>query len=162
MKNLLPDLVNKKEKLISLIIQGRPDALILPGGNTWTETILVDQPILKIVERFLKEGILVAAICGATMGLAQAGLLNSYWHTSNDLEYLKMICPNYTGEKYYKMEPAVTDGNLITASGIAPLEFSVQVLKSLGVFSPKTLDAWYSLNKTYEAKYFHELMDSIQ
>ena len=136
------------------------DALILPGGNTWTETM--HQPILKIAQRCLKEGILVAAICGATMGLAQTGLLNSHWHTSNDLEYLKMMCPTYTGEKYYKMESVVTDGKLITASGIAPLEFSVHVLKSLGVFSSKTLDAWYSLNKTHETKYFYELMNSIQ
>lgn len=136
------------------------DTLILPGGDTWTETI--HQPILKIFERCLKEGILVAAICGATMGLAQTGLLNSRPHTSNDLEYLKMICPTYTGEKYYKMESAVTDGKLITASGIAPLEFSVHVLKALGVFSSKTLDAWYSLNKTHESKYFYELMNSIQ
>jgi len=136
------------------------DTLILPGGETWTETI--HEPILTIVERCLKEGTLVAAICGATMGLAQKGLLNSRPHTSNDLEYLKMICPTYTGEKYYKMESAVTDGKLITASGIAPLEFSVQVLKAMGVFSSKTLDAWYSLNKSHESKYFYELMDSIQ
>ncbi|MXO80831.1 MULTISPECIES: type 1 glutamine amidotransferase family protein [unclassified Paenibacillus] len=136
------------------------DTLILPGGDTWTETI--HQPILKIAERCLEEGIWVAAICGATMGLAQAGLLNSRWHTSNDLEYLKMICPNYTGENYYKVESAVTDGKLITASGTAPLEFSVHVLKALGVFSSKTLEAWYSLNKTRESKYYYELMNSIQ
>lgn len=136
------------------------DTLILPGGNTWTETI--HQPILKIAERCLEEGIWVAAICGATMGLAQAGLLNSRWHTSNDLEYLKMICPTYTGENYYKVESAVTDGKLITASGTAPLEFSVHVLKALGVFSSKTLEAWYSLNKTRESKYYYELMNSIQ
>ena len=118
------------------------------------------QPILKIADRCLKEGILVAAICGATIGLAQAGFLNSQWHTSNDLEYLKMICPTYMGEKYYKMESVVTDGKLITATGIAPLEFSVQVLKALGVFSSRTLNAWYSLNKTQEPKYFYELMSS--
>jgi len=136
------------------------DTLILPGGETWTETI--HQPILKIAQRCLEEGILVAAICGATTALAQTGLLNTRWHTSNDLAYLKMICPTYTGEEYYKMESAVTDEKLITASGIAPLEFSVHVLKALGVFSSKTLDAWYSLNKTQESKYFYELMDSIQ
>ncbi|WP_431087549.1 type 1 glutamine amidotransferase family protein [Paenibacillus sp. 8b26] len=136
------------------------DILILPGGDTWAETI--HQPILKIVERCLEEGIWVAAICGATMGLAQTGLLNSRWHTSNDLEYLKMTCPTYTGEKYYKMESVVTDGKLITASGTAPLEFSVHVLKALGVFSSKTLEAWYSLNKTHKPKYFYELMNSIQ
>ncbi|MDQ7092907.1 type 1 glutamine amidotransferase family protein [Desulfosporosinus sp. PR] len=135
------------------------EALILPGGDTWTE--IIHQPILKIAARCLKESILVAAICGATMGLAQNGLLNSRWHTSNDLEYLKMICPAYRGEKYYKMESAVTDEKLITASGIAPLEFSAHVLKALGVFSAKTLAAWYSLNKTHESKYFYALINSI-
>lgn len=136
------------------------DALILPGGNTWTEAIHV--PILKMAEKCVKEGIVVGAICGATIGLAQAGLLESRWHTSNDLAYLKMICPSYTGEDYYKVESAVTDGNLITASGVAPLEFSVHVLKALDVFSPKTLDAWYRLNKTHEPEHFYELMNSIQ
>jgi putative intracellular protease/amidase len=136
------------------------NALILPGGNTWTEAIHV--PILKIAEMCLKEGIVVGAICGATLGLAQAGLLDSRWHTSNDLAYLKMICPSYTGEEYYKVESAVTDGKLITASGVAPLEFSVHVLKALDVFSPKTLDAWYRHNKSLEPKYFYELMNSIQ
>lgn len=138
----------------------KSDLLILPGGNTWTETI--HHPLLKIVERCLKEGIWVAAICGATMGLAQAGLLDSRGHTSNDLQYLKMVCPAYTGENYYKMESAVTDGNLITASGIAPLEFSVQILTALDVFSPKTLDAWYNLYKTNDSKYYFELMNSLQ
>lgn len=136
------------------------DTLILPGGETWTEAI--HQPILHIVEKCLKEGTLVAAICGATMGLAQSGLLNSRQHTSNDLEYLKMVCPAYKGEEHYKMESVVTDGNLITASGIAPLEFTVHVIEALGVYSAKTLDAWYGLYKTHESKYFYELMESVQ
>lgn len=152
--NILPDM-----KLDELSIKSI-DALILPGGNTWTEAM--HHTVLKIAKRCLEEGILVAAICGATMGLAQAGLLDSGSHTSNDLEYLKMVCPTYMGENYYKMESAVTDGHLITASGIAPLEFTVHVLKALDVFSSETLDAWYSLNKTYEPKYFYELMQSIQ
>ncbi|WP_349947529.1 type 1 glutamine amidotransferase family protein [Lacrimispora sp. BS-2] len=132
------------------------DALILPGGDTWTET--VHDPILSMAEQCLKEGIAVAAICGATIGLARKGLLDSNWHTSNDLEYLKMICPGYRGEQYYKQESAVTDGNLITASGIAPLEFSLHVLKALNVFSVKTLDAWYNLYRTRKSEYFYELM----
>jgi putative intracellular protease/amidase len=136
------------------------DALILPGGNTWTEQ--VHDPILSMAEQFLKEGIIVAAICGATIGLARKGLLDSSRHTSNDLGYLKMICPGYEGEQYYKQEPAVADGNLITASGIAPLEFSLHILKALDVFSAKTLDSWYHLYKTHKAEYFYELMDSIQ
>lgn len=135
-------------------------ALILPGGNTWTESI--HQPVIQMVEQCLKEDAVVGAICGATIGLAQNGILNQRWHTSNNLEYLKMICPNYTGEEYYKKELAITDGNLITASGIAPLEFTLHILKALDVFLAQTLNAWYNLYKTSDSKYFHELMGSIQ
>lgn len=135
-------------------------ALILPGGNTWTETI--HAPIIKMAEEYLEKGIVVGAICGATIRLAMEGVLNKRAHTSNDLGYLKMVCPSYDGEKYYKHECVVTDGSLITASGIAPLEFTLHILKILELFSPQTLDSWYNLYKTQDAKYFFELMNSIQ
>ena len=67
-------------------------------------------------------GAMVAAICGATAGLANSGYLDSRKHTSNDLAYMKMVCPHYKGEPFYEMGPAVSDGNLVTASGAAPLE----------------------------------------
>ena len=135
-------------------------ALILPGGNTWTEAI--HAPIIRMAEKYLEKGIVVGAICGATIGLAMKGVLNKRDHTSNDLGYLKMVCPNYDGEMYYKQECVVTDGSLITASGIAPLDFALHILKILDVFSPQTLDSWYNLYKTQESKYFFELMNSIK
>lgn len=135
------------------------DILILPGGNTWGTEI--HEPILKIAADAIQKNRIVAAICGSTIGLAKFGLLDLKKHTSNDLEYLKMIVPNYKGEKYYQTEVAVTDGNLITASGTAPLEFAMQVLKALDVFALATLDAWYNLYKTQDSKYFFELMNSI-
>lgn len=151
---ILPDIGHKE-----FIIEDAA-ALILPGGNTWTESI--HDPILKKTEECLQKGAIVGAICGATMGLAEKGMLNNRWHTSNDLGFLKMTCPNYKAEMYYKQEPAVTDGNLITASGIAPLEFTVHMLKKLDVFSLETLDSWYNLYRTQEPKYFYELISSIQ
>lgn len=135
------------------------DVIILPGGNTWMDTI--HDPLLKKVTDAIEKGTVVAAICGATVRLAKMGLLDSIQHTSNDLQYLKMICPDYTGETYYQTEPAVTDGNVVTASGIAPLEFTMHVLKKLDVFTPETLQAWYNLNRTQESTYFYELMNSI-
>lgn len=136
------------------------DVIVLPGGDTWIEKI--HAPILETVSRCLKEGTVVAAICGATLGLARMGLLDSRSHTSNNLEYLKMICPDYNGEKYYEIKPAVTDGNLITASGIAPLEFTMEVLKVLDVIAPETLLSWFNLYQTQEPKYFYELMNSLK
>ncbi|MNI30668.1 putative protease YdeA [compost metagenome] len=76
-------------------ILGSTDVLILPGGETWGESI--HEPILQKASKSLEEGTVVAAICGATLGLAKVGLLDSRRHTSNNLEYMKMICPNYRG-----------------------------------------------------------------
>ncbi|MFD2130824.1 type 1 glutamine amidotransferase family protein [Pseudogracilibacillus auburnensis] len=135
------------------------DLLVLPGGNTWGEDIHL--PILKKVGEALKLGTIVAAICGATEGLAKCGYLDSRKHTSNNLEYMKMVCPNYKGEKFHEMGPAVSSENLITASGTAPLEFALEVLKKLNVFAPDTLDSWYYLNKTSQPEYFFQLMDSL-
>lgn len=138
----------------------KTDALILPGGDTWLDKI--HEPIINKAKQCINDNILVAAICAATMGLAQNGLLDLRWHTSNDLGYLKAVCPNYKGEKYYKNEPVVKDGKLITATGVAPLEFTEHVLKALDVFSSETLEAWYKLYATHEPEYFYRLMKSIQ
>ncbi|KPL57711.1 type 1 glutamine amidotransferase family protein [Rossellomorea vietnamensis] len=136
----------------------REDLLILPGGSTWSEDI--HQPILERVGQALEHGTIVAAICGAVEGLANMGYLDTRKHTSNNLEYTKMVCPHY-GEALYESGPAVADGNLITASGIAPLEFAMEVLKKIDVFAPDTLHSWYHLNKTHEPQYFFQLMNSI-
>ncbi|KEZ54381.1 MULTISPECIES: type 1 glutamine amidotransferase family protein [Metabacillus] len=135
------------------------DLLILPGGTTWSEDI--HQPILERVGVALKLGTIVAAICGAVEGLANMGYLDARKHTSNNLEYTKMICPNYKGEKVYELGSAVSDENLVTASGIAPLEFAMEVLTKLDVLTPDALQSWYNLNKTHQSEYFFQLMNSI-
>jgi len=134
--------------------------LILPGGETWLEP--QQTGILNIAKEFLSNNILVVAICGATMGLAKAGCLEERAHTSNNLAYLKSVCPNYTGESFYKEEPAVIDNCLITASGTAPLQFAYLAIKHLGIYSEATLDAWYNLHLTHEDKYFYALMKSME
>ncbi|WP_044339270.1 type 1 glutamine amidotransferase family protein [Rossellomorea aquimaris] len=136
------------------------DLLILPGGTTWSEEI--HQPILERVGQALKLGMIVAAICGAIEALANIGYLDTRKHTSNNLEYTKMVCPHYKGETFYESGPAVADENLVTASGIAPLEFAMEVLKKIGVFTPDALHAWYNLNKTHKPEYFFQLMNSIK
>ncbi|MCR8747215.1 type 1 glutamine amidotransferase family protein [Romboutsia lituseburensis] len=133
------------------------DVLILPGGDTWISP--AHDIILEKTKEALVQRSVVAAICGATLGLAKKGLLDFRNHTSNDLEFLKMVIPSYNGEKYYKMESVVSDENLITASGIAPLEFTIHVLKVLDVFKEESLSSWLNLYKTNDSKYFFELMN---
>jgi len=133
--------------------------LVLPGGNTWLDPI--HAPIFPVVETFLEKNIPVAAICGATFGLAANGLLDDRAHTSNDLGYLKMCIPTYKGEARYVHEPVAYDRGLITASGISPLEFAQEILRKLDVMTPATLDAWYQLYRTHEAIHFFALMNSL-
>jgi putative intracellular protease/amidase len=147
------------EVLIKDIHPVQGDVLVLPGADTWLDP--AQEPALKVAGRLLYEGIPVAAICGATLGLANAGLLDNRPHTSNDPAALKMFCPNYRGENHYVNEPAVTDGNLITASGLAPVEFAYQVFRRLGVMTPATLEAWHGLFATWQPEYFYALMGSL-
>ena len=136
------------------------DLLILPGADTWlTEN---NDEIINFVKNNMGGDITIAAICGAAIALAYNGLLNEVKHTSENLDLLKMTCPNYKGEKYYCDTPAAADSNLITASGLAPLEFTYEIFKKTGIMEKNTAEAWYNLFKTREGKYFFELMNSTK
>jgi putative intracellular protease/amidase len=136
------------------------DFLILPGGDTWLEK--ENEEILIKSRMLIDNDMNVAAICGATIGLARHGALDSKLHTSSDKNYLKMVCPEYKGEEFYKDEVVVNDKNLITATGVAPIEFTYEVIRTLKVFSDETLYNWYGLYDKKEAEYFFGLMKSLQ
>ncbi|HWQ66225.1 MAG TPA: type 1 glutamine amidotransferase family protein [Methanospirillum sp.] len=151
--HLVPDLS------IEEIQPGADHVLILPGADTWLDPI--QAPVLEMVRKLLETDMVIAAICGATMGLAQTGLLNNRKHTSNDLQALKMFCPEYSGDTFYTNEPAITDGNLITATGLAPIDFAKQIFIRLNVMKESTLNAWYLLHTTREPEYYHTLIESL-
>ncbi len=148
------------DKAIEDIEFSEDDLLILPGAANWADK--KNNRIIDIVSDVIDKEVIIAAICDATVALARKGLLNNRKHTSHDKEYLKMICPEYKGDQYFINSPAVADGNLITATGIAPLEFSYEVFKKINVMKEETLEAWYKLYKTQESKYFFSLMESLK
>ena len=131
--------------------------LILPGGNTLGDAKQI--PVINKAKEILLSGGAVAAICGATLTLASAGLMDERPHTSNGPGFLDMFCPSYRGRNHYVDKSAVSDGKLITAAGTAPLEWAREILDVLGVFTCEKLQAWYSYSRTGEAEYFHKLMN---
>lgn len=131
--------------------------LILPGGSTWDSG--QNMEAVEVANAFLSAGVPVAAICGATAGLARGGLLDHRRHTSNALEYLATT--QYRGESLYEESPAVTDGDLITASGISPIDFAQHIFRRLNLYRPPVLDAWYGLFKTGKPEYFAALMQAV-
>lgn len=136
------------------------DLLILPGADTWMAE--EHGHIIGMVGKLIDRGVIVAAVCGATVALAYAGILDQRKHTSNGKGFLEMVCPTYKGSSNYIDAPAVCDGNLITASGMAPLEFTYEILKRTAVMKEKTLAAWYKLYTLREPQYFFEVMESMK
>lgn len=121
------------------------DLLILPGGEIWEKENQEDiQQFLKDVYKSKKT---IAAICAATTFLGKLGMLDDTMHTSNDLNYLKGIAREYKGENYYKNTLAVTDENIITANGVAPIEFAREVFKAVNLYNEKNLEKWFQLFK---------------
>ncbi|WP_086667717.1 DJ-1/PfpI family protein [Lentzea kentuckyensis] len=130
--------------------------LVLPGGDGWESGALA--PFAKLARQFREAGKPVAAICGATVGLAAEGLLDDVAHTSNFLEGLG----SYGGAALYRDERVVRADGVITAGGASSLEFAREVLAELETFSPKTLTAWYEFNRDDTVEAFGKLVASVQ
>ena len=134
--------------------------ILLPGSDSWSE-----DKHLKIIEKaedLITCGGTVCAICGATVALADAGILDNRPHTSNGEGFLEMFSPNYKGKDFYVDEPSVADGNLITAGSTSGLLWAKQIIERLGVFESETLEAWYAYFSTGKAEHFFNLMQSVE
>ncbi|MGW6546818.1 DJ-1/PfpI family protein [Streptomyces massasporeus] len=116
--------------------------LILPGADLW-DTSDDLAPFARAARTFLDAGVPVAAICGATAGLAREGLLDDRDHTSAISFYL--AATGYAGGGRYVEADAVTDGLLVTAGPTEPVAFAREILRLLGVYEEEVLDAWYRL-----------------
>ena len=117
---------------------------ILPGGDRW-ESAPLEPELTALLHRLDQAHVPLAAICGATVALAKAGLLRGRKHTSNGREYLEKQVPGYDGAADYVEAPAVRDRGLITASGLADVEFAFELLNELGVLSESDRALWLDL-----------------
>ena len=118
---------------------------VLPGGDMWERA--KDERVAVILRRLQTENVPIAAICAATLEIARAGLTHGVRHTSNSKEYLKAKVLDYQDDKFYVDELAVSDHNIITASGLGSLEFARAVISKLGIHSPSDTELWFDMFK---------------
>ena len=141
------------------IILNKESILVLPGSDMWN-----DPKHLYIVEKakqLLEIGATVCAICGATVALAKAGILDNRPHTSNGVGFLDMFASEYCGKEYYKDCLAVADNNLITAGATGSLLWTKYIIESMNVFEKDAIDAWYDYFNTGKQEYFFKLMQAV-
>ncbi|WP_026874522.1 DJ-1/PfpI family protein [Jiangella gansuensis] len=147
---MLPDM------LLADLDPAASDLLILAGADFWDAG--GGAAFLTAAARFLDAGVPVAAICGATAGLARAGLLDHRRHTSAAPEYLQAT--GYQGAHLYVDERAVVDGDLITAGPASPVQFARATLGRLGLAPYRTLEAYEGVFHRADASAFPVLMQA--
>jgi putative intracellular protease/amidase len=121
--------------------------LLLPGGDLW-EGSYPRESLEQVLLSLDRSQVPIAGICGATLPLARAGLLDHRAHTSNAPDYLTGLVLEYRGADRYVDALAVRDRHLITASGLGSIEFAREIFEELEVFTPCDRTLWYQIFKS--------------
>jgi putative intracellular protease/amidase len=113
-----------------------PNAIVVVGGMIWKTDQAPD--ISTILKSQRARGAVVAGICGGTLALGRAGLLNDVRHTSNDPDFLNQNADGYEGAVHYVGGPsAISEDRVITAPGTAPVSFTAAVFEAVGLEQEK-------------------------
>ena len=120
---------------------------ILPGGDRW-EMSAVEGEIELLLKRLDAQEVRIAAICAATVAISKIGLLRGRRHTSNGLDYLRSHVPGYSESAHYVDAPATRDRRLITASGLADVEFARELFEELNVLTADDRALWGRMFRT--------------
>jgi putative intracellular protease/amidase len=129
------------DDLLESLTPATTEMVLLPGGDAWTEAY----PASRTTDRLAmlaSGGVTIAAICGATVAVARAGLLAGRRHTSNDAAFLRQHAPGYETPALYTDALAVTDHGVITASGLGAVEFAHEIFAALGVLGTADLSLY--------------------
>lgn len=138
---VIPDLDFMPDTDLDDIDKDSAAMLILPGGTAWEQG--KNEAITPMVAHCLLHGIPVAGICGATVFLAELGLLNRAVHTSNSMDYLTANSNVYRGQALYRAMPSVRSEFLITANGTAAVEFAQDIFETLGIIEEQKVSNWF-------------------
>jgi len=135
------------DTLLSRVILDDVLVFLLPGGYMW-EGSYPRKEIDEFLNRCEKREIPIAAICAATTVLARAGILRGRKHTSNSISYLSKMVPGYSEHSNYVDSLSARDRHVITASGLGPIDFTMEILNELDLSTPEMRSVWYGAFKT--------------
>lgn len=120
------------ESSLQHCLDWQPDVVVVIGGTAWEGALAPD--ISGFLQTSRSRGASIAGICGGTLALARAGLLDTVPHTSNNPEFLQDNAQGYAGHSFYRSSPvAVVADRIITAPGPAPVSFTCAVFEAAGL-----------------------------
>ena len=118
---------------------------MVPGGDMWQESS--HEPVKALLRRLHEKNVLIGAICAATLEVVRAGLTHGVRHTGNSKSYLKAMVPEYRDGDFYADQLAVSDQNIVTASGLGSVEFAREVIRHLNIYSEADTAIWFDMFK---------------
>lgn len=129
--------------LTATVLQGldelskwEPAAVVVIGGMIWETDQAPD--IRNLLKAQHARGAVVAGICGGTLALGRAGLLDDVRHTSNAPDFLNQNASGYAGSALYVSSPfAISENHVITAPGTAPVSFAAAIFEGVGLDQEK-------------------------
>jgi len=127
------------------VVPDEAGIFLLPGGDMWESAS--HENVQSLLHRLHTQEVPIGAICAATLEIARAGLTRNVRHTSNSQDYLKAMVPDYADDDHYINELAVTDGDIITASGLGSVEFAQEVIKQLKLYGEADTKLWFEMFK---------------
>jgi putative intracellular protease/amidase len=126
----------KPAKIVKEVLNEDIDGLIITGG-WYGET---RPELIELINNLNSKGKLIGAICGAgTVFLAKAGVLNNIKYTTPVIEWTEKHIEVF-GEKdpfpreNFILERVVRDGNIITAQGMAFIDFAIEICDWFNLF----------------------------
>ncbi|WP_411170676.1 DJ-1/PfpI family protein [Clostridium sp. MB05] len=129
----------KPSRLVSDVLNEEVEGLIIAGG-WYGET---RPELIELIQNLNSKGMIIAAICGAgTVFLAKAGILNNVKYTTPASEWTQKHKEIF-GEKdpfpraTFIEDRVVRDKNIITAQGIAFIDFAIEICDYFNLFESK-------------------------
>lgn len=129
-------LLYKPSKLVTDVLNEDAEGLIICGG--WYGD--TRQELMQLIYNLNLKGKLIAAICGAgTVFLAKSGILNNVKYTTPVVQWSEKHKEVF-GEKdpfpreNFIQKRVVRDGNIITAQGIAFIDFAIEICDWFNLF----------------------------
>ena len=138
--NVKPDMTLLQVNFDDILI------FIMPGGYMW-EGLYPNTEIFQFLNKLEKDNIPIAAICAATTVLAKAGILKGRKHTSNSLNYLRKMVPEYSEYENYVHLLSIRDRHIITASGLGSVDFTMEILSELNLATAEMRSVWFEAFK---------------
>lgn len=125
----------KPNKTVKEVVNEDAAGLIIPGGyNPEVRNELID-----LIINFNNKNRLLAAICSAPRLLAKSGILDKVRYTTSALPWTDTLKEKFRENNpfpihNYVCERVVRDNNVITAQGIAFVDFAIEICDWFRIF----------------------------